>query len=74
VVPAHAVVDATVVGDELVGDPVLVLKTLGIFLHSLLPDLKENVSKGSRPSRERDLLGPARLPCSRAGSKSWLSG
>jgi hypothetical protein len=44
----------------LVGDPVLVLKTLGIFIHSLLPDLDEIVSRSSRSSREHDLLGPTR--------------
>lgn len=38
-VPTDAVVDAAVVGHELVDDPVLVLETIGVLLHSLLPDL-----------------------------------
>jgi len=45
-VPAHAVVDAAVVCDELVGDPVLVLEAIGVLLESLLPDLVEGGDHG----------------------------
>lgn len=40
-VPADAVVDAAVVGDELVGDPVLVFEAVGVFGQGVLPDLQE---------------------------------
>lgn len=45
-VPAHAIVNAAVVGDKLVSDPVLVLKTVGVLLESLLPDLVEASDHG----------------------------
>lgn len=40
-VPADAVVDAAVVGDQLVRDPVLVFEAVRVLGHGVLPDLQE---------------------------------
>ena len=47
-VPADAIVDAAVVGDELVGDPILVFETVRVLLQSLLPDLVKGSDHGGR--------------------------
>lgn len=50
-VPADAVVDAAIVGNELIGDPVLVVEAVGVLLEGLLPDLvqRSNEVRGRVP-------------------------
>jgi hypothetical protein len=40
-VPAHTVVYAAVIGDQLVCDPVLVFEAVGVFGEGVVPDLRE---------------------------------